>query len=158
MTKLPRVTGKEAIAARHKAGFDVVRVRGSHHFMRHEDGRNCCRGAHGRNDWPRPSFQDPPRLRDHAGRVSVTAMSLQRHPMRRLAKPLKCGGSCSRFVRAALHTGLFEQRDPLWGEEGFGKKCRANLLASRAGNGSLDGQSIRRGVGEIGGCPKWRFL
>ncbi|QUV81486.1 type II toxin-antitoxin system HicA family toxin [Chloracidobacterium sp. D] len=39
MTKLPRVKGQELIAALHKAGFDVVRIKGSHHFLRHSDGR-----------------------------------------------------------------------------------------------------------------------
>ncbi|MGH9324216.1 MAG: type II toxin-antitoxin system HicA family toxin [Vicinamibacteria bacterium] len=39
MTKLPRVTGKEIIAALEKTGFKVVRTKGSHHFLRHDDGR-----------------------------------------------------------------------------------------------------------------------
>lgn len=32
MTKLPRVSGKKLIAALHKAGFDVIRIKGSHYF------------------------------------------------------------------------------------------------------------------------------
>ena len=39
MTRLPRPSGKETIAALSKLGFEVVRVKGSHHFMRHPDGR-----------------------------------------------------------------------------------------------------------------------
>ena len=39
MTKLPALTGKKLIAALAKAGFEVVRVKGSHHFLRHSDGR-----------------------------------------------------------------------------------------------------------------------
>ena len=39
MTRLPRVTGREVIAALRKAGFQVARVKGSHHFLRHPDGR-----------------------------------------------------------------------------------------------------------------------
>ncbi len=39
MTKLPRVKGQELIAALRRAGFDVVRLKGSHHFLRHSDGR-----------------------------------------------------------------------------------------------------------------------
>lgn len=39
MTKLPRVTGKEIIAALQKTGFKVVRTKGSHHFLRHDDGK-----------------------------------------------------------------------------------------------------------------------
>ena len=39
MTRLPRVTGREVIAALRKAGFQVARIKGSHHFLRHPDGR-----------------------------------------------------------------------------------------------------------------------
>ncbi|MEK7329337.1 MAG: type II toxin-antitoxin system HicA family toxin [Candidatus Eisenbacteria bacterium] len=39
MTRLPRLTGREVIAALKKAGFEVVRVKGSHHRLRHADGR-----------------------------------------------------------------------------------------------------------------------
>ncbi|WP_456430246.1 type II toxin-antitoxin system HicA family toxin [Rhodocaloribacter sp.] len=39
MTKLPRLTGKEVIRASRKAGYEGVRVKGSRHFLRHEDGR-----------------------------------------------------------------------------------------------------------------------
>lgn len=39
MGKLPRVTGKEVIAALMKMDFDVIRIRGSHHFVQHPDGR-----------------------------------------------------------------------------------------------------------------------
>lgn len=39
MTKLPVLTGKDLIAALVKAGFKVVRVRGSHHYLQHADGR-----------------------------------------------------------------------------------------------------------------------
>jgi predicted RNA binding protein YcfA (HicA-like mRNA interferase family) len=39
MTSLPSVTGKALIAALQNAGFRVVRVKGSHHFLRHPDGR-----------------------------------------------------------------------------------------------------------------------
>ena len=39
MPKLRRPTGHDLIRALRKAGFEVIRVRGSHHFLRHEDGR-----------------------------------------------------------------------------------------------------------------------
>ena len=35
--KLPRVTGKEAIRALKRAGFEIVRKSGSHHFLSHLD-------------------------------------------------------------------------------------------------------------------------
>jgi len=39
MTKLPSVTGKELVAILGKAGFQILRIKGSHHFLRHSDGR-----------------------------------------------------------------------------------------------------------------------
>jgi predicted RNA binding protein YcfA (HicA-like mRNA interferase family) len=39
MTWHPRLMGKEVIEALHKAGFQVIRTKGSHHFLRHPDGR-----------------------------------------------------------------------------------------------------------------------
>ena len=33
MTKLPRVTGEEMKKALMRGGFEVVRIKGSHHFM-----------------------------------------------------------------------------------------------------------------------------
>lgn len=46
MSKLPRVTGKRLIAILSVAGFKVVRVRGSHHYLRHEDGRGTVIFVH----------------------------------------------------------------------------------------------------------------
>jgi predicted RNA binding protein YcfA (HicA-like mRNA interferase family) len=39
MPKLPRVRGRELVAALRRAGFEVIRTKGSHYFMRHPDGR-----------------------------------------------------------------------------------------------------------------------
>ena len=39
MTKLPHLTGEQLIKMLRDAGFNDVRVRGSHHFLRHQDGR-----------------------------------------------------------------------------------------------------------------------
>lgn len=39
MTTFPAVRGKELLSALHKLGFSLVRVKGSHHFVRHADGR-----------------------------------------------------------------------------------------------------------------------
>jgi predicted RNA binding protein YcfA (HicA-like mRNA interferase family) len=39
MTRLPRITGSELIRTLRREGFEVVRVKGSHHFLRHGDGR-----------------------------------------------------------------------------------------------------------------------
>jgi predicted RNA binding protein YcfA (HicA-like mRNA interferase family) len=46
MSRSPRVTGPDLIAALAKAGFAVVRIRGSHHSLKHEDGRGTVVPAH----------------------------------------------------------------------------------------------------------------
>ena len=38
-TKYPKLTGKELIKILTKYGFEVSRIRGSHHFLKHTDGR-----------------------------------------------------------------------------------------------------------------------
>ncbi len=39
MSTLPRPTGKELVKALERAGFLIERIRGSHCFLRHPDGR-----------------------------------------------------------------------------------------------------------------------
>ena len=39
MPKLPRLRGRELIAALKRADFEAIRIKGSHYFMRHPDGR-----------------------------------------------------------------------------------------------------------------------
>jgi len=39
MTRLPRLKGKEVVRALERSGFQIVRTRGSHVFLRHADGR-----------------------------------------------------------------------------------------------------------------------
>jgi predicted RNA binding protein YcfA (HicA-like mRNA interferase family) len=46
MTRLPRVTGRQVIAALCKTGFRLIRVKGSHHFLRHPDGRSTVVPIH----------------------------------------------------------------------------------------------------------------
>lgn len=46
MTRLPRPTGGELLAALRRHGFDVTRVRGSHHFVVHPDGRRSVVPVH----------------------------------------------------------------------------------------------------------------
>ena len=46
MSKLPAPTGKDVVAAIQKAGFSTIRIRGSHHFMRHADGRTTLIPVH----------------------------------------------------------------------------------------------------------------
>jgi predicted RNA binding protein YcfA (HicA-like mRNA interferase family) len=46
MSKRPALTGKRIVAALRKAGFSVVRIRSSHYFMRHPDGRTTLVPVH----------------------------------------------------------------------------------------------------------------
>jgi predicted RNA binding protein YcfA (HicA-like mRNA interferase family) len=46
VTKLPALTGKRLIAALSGAGFEVVRVRGSHQVLKHADGRTTVVPVH----------------------------------------------------------------------------------------------------------------
>lgn len=47
MTRLPHPSGKDVISALEKAGFSVQRIRGSHHFLKHQDGRIVVIPVHG---------------------------------------------------------------------------------------------------------------
>jgi predicted RNA binding protein YcfA (HicA-like mRNA interferase family) len=47
MTRRPRLTGRQIINLLGKAGFEVVRVKGSHHVLRHPDGRMTTVPVHG---------------------------------------------------------------------------------------------------------------
>ena len=46
MSRTPRVTGPDLLAALAKTGFAAIRVKGSHHFLRHGDGRSTVVPAH----------------------------------------------------------------------------------------------------------------
>lgn len=39
MSRMPRITGAELVSALRNVGFVVIRIKGSHHFLRHDDGR-----------------------------------------------------------------------------------------------------------------------
>jgi predicted RNA binding protein YcfA (HicA-like mRNA interferase family) len=46
MTSIPSLTGNELLSVLRKAGFEVLRVKGSHHFLRHHDGRSTVVPVH----------------------------------------------------------------------------------------------------------------
>jgi len=50
MTRLPRIRATEAIAALRKVGFEVVRVKGSHHVLVRPDGRTTVIPVHAGED------------------------------------------------------------------------------------------------------------
>ncbi|MBI3868255.1 MAG: type II toxin-antitoxin system HicA family toxin [Verrucomicrobia bacterium] len=46
MPRLPRIRGRELLRALRRIGFEVLRIKGSHHFMRHPDGRSTVVPVH----------------------------------------------------------------------------------------------------------------
>jgi len=50
MTRVPRIRATAAIAALRKAGFEVVRIRGSHHVLARSDGRTTVIPVHAGED------------------------------------------------------------------------------------------------------------
>lgn len=50
MTQLPSLNGKQLIDVLKKAGFEVIRIKGSHNFLRHADGRSTVIPVHSGED------------------------------------------------------------------------------------------------------------
>ena len=46
MTIVPSLTGKKLLSVLKKAGFQILRVKGSHHFLHHPDGRSTVVPVH----------------------------------------------------------------------------------------------------------------
>ncbi len=46
MSNLPSISGKELLKILKKLGFKVIRCKGSHHFVRHIDGRSTTIPIH----------------------------------------------------------------------------------------------------------------
>ena len=46
MAKFSRLTGQQVIAALKKGGFEILRTKGSHHFLAHSDGRRTVVPVH----------------------------------------------------------------------------------------------------------------
>ena len=50
MSNLPSFDGRRFIKILRKFGFEVVRVKGSHHFLKHPDGRVTVVPVHGKEN------------------------------------------------------------------------------------------------------------
>jgi predicted RNA binding protein YcfA (HicA-like mRNA interferase family) len=46
VTSYATIRGKDLVSALRGMGFDVIRVKGSHHFLRHPDGRSTVVPVH----------------------------------------------------------------------------------------------------------------
>lgn len=72
MPPVPAVRGGQLIKALEKAGFTTARVRGSHHVLRHPDGRTVAVPVHSARDVP------PGTLRNILRIINMTADELRR--------------------------------------------------------------------------------
>jgi predicted RNA binding protein YcfA (HicA-like mRNA interferase family) len=50
MSRLPALTARSLIRALERLGFQVHRIRGSHHYLRHPDGRSTVVPVHAGED------------------------------------------------------------------------------------------------------------
>lgn len=55
---LPSLPGVKVVRALERAGFTVVRISGSHHIMRHPDGRAVPVPVHPGRDMPRGTLRN----------------------------------------------------------------------------------------------------
>ena len=46
MSNIKAYTGKELIAKLKKLGFEILRIKGSHHYLKHPDGRSTVIPVH----------------------------------------------------------------------------------------------------------------
>lgn len=53
MANYPAISGKNLIKILKSFGFEVVRINGSHHRLKHPDGRVTTVPVHGNNDLPK---------------------------------------------------------------------------------------------------------
>ncbi|GLZ14696.1 addiction module toxin, HicA family protein [Actinomadura sp. NBRC 104425] len=57
MPPVPTLPGVQVVKALERAGFDLVRVTGSHHRMSHPDGRHVTVPVHRGRDMPRGTLR-----------------------------------------------------------------------------------------------------
>lgn len=72
MPPVPAIRGGQLVKALEKAGFTTARVRGSHHVLRHPDGRTVAVPVHPGRDVP------PGTLRNILRIINMTADDLRR--------------------------------------------------------------------------------
>lgn len=54
MTRLPILSADAVIGVLHRLGFNTTRTKGSHHILKHPDGRGTVVPVHGNRDISRP--------------------------------------------------------------------------------------------------------
>lgn len=58
MSQMPALPGAKVVKALERAGFAVVRVSGSHHVMKHPDGRAVPVPVHAGRDMPKGTLRN----------------------------------------------------------------------------------------------------
>lgn len=58
MSQMPALPGAKVVKALERAGFAVVRVSGSHHVMKHPDGRTIPVPVHAGRDMPKGTLRN----------------------------------------------------------------------------------------------------
>lgn len=58
MSQMPALPGAKVVKALERAGFAVVRVNGSHHIMKHADGRAVPVPVHAGRDMPKGTLRN----------------------------------------------------------------------------------------------------
>lgn len=53
MPNLPILSGKELISLLQELGFEIIRIKGSHYWLKHNDGRVTTVPLHGNRDLPK---------------------------------------------------------------------------------------------------------
>ena len=69
---IPAVSGAKVVKALERAGFAVMRISGSHHVMRHPDGRTVVVPVHADRDIPKGT------LRNILAIIGMTAEELRK--------------------------------------------------------------------------------
>lgn len=69
---LPAVSGAKLVKALERDGFTVIRISGSHHVMRHPDGRTVVVPVHAGRDMPKGT------LRNILAIIGMTAEELRK--------------------------------------------------------------------------------
>ena len=73
MSRRPGISGRKLIAGLKRLGFEVIRIKGSHHYLRHPDGRATVVPVHASEDIGRGLLSKI--LRD----TEVTAVVLKKY-------------------------------------------------------------------------------
>jgi predicted RNA binding protein YcfA (HicA-like mRNA interferase family) len=58
MSRVPSVPSAKVVKALERAGFSIARISGSHHIMRHPDGRSVSVPVHPGHDMPKGTLRN----------------------------------------------------------------------------------------------------